>query len=102
FIAVNAATGLLKTICKVSINAFNNPLVCRWSHGNPLRGMGGCGVDVAPGCKGGGAGVAAANYANCKSGCQLGIPSRQPRTVERKRPVRNPSRTSSSDNVPKL
>jgi len=44
----------------------------------------------------GAAAMSPANSANCDNGCQLAIPSRQPRSVERKRPERRPSRTCSS------
>src|SRR6202011_2262957 len=114
-IAVNASPGRVSTICNVSIKALKNPLVWRSSHGNPLRGavdgdpaagaiaVGGVGV-----CGGGtpdaeaAAAISLANSLNCESGCQLAIPSFQPRSVGRKRPARSASRTCSSGNVPRL
>src|SRR5437867_13272752 len=64
--------------------------------------MGVSDVDVAPIFGGGAGGTAASSSENCESGCQLSIPWRQPRSVGAKRPVRSPSRTSSSENAPKL
>src|SRR5437764_13199631 len=64
--------------------------------------MGVSDVDVAPIFGGGAGGTAASSSENCESGFQLSIPSRQPRSVGAKRPVRRPSRTSSSENTPKL
>src|SRR4030095_817376 len=102
FITVNASPGFVSTITRVSTNALKNPRSCRCSHGNPPRGETVPDVDVAPICAGGVADAAAASSGNCESGFQPAIPSLQPRSVGRKLPVRNPSRTSSSENTPKL
>ena len=59
-------------------------------------------LEPAPICVGGAAGAAAPNSGNWESGCQVAIPSRHPISVAAKRPVRRPSRTSSSENAPKL
>src|SRR5438105_1978029 len=87
--AVNASAGLVNTICKVSTNAVKNPFCCRSSHGRPERV-----ATVAPGltappanCGGGLAApgpVSCANSEICASGCQVAMPSRQPRTIRRK------------------
>ena len=93
------------------MKADTSPLLARASHGKPLLG-----TDVDPvagatalegvGACGGGAAAAAgkseANSANCESGCQFAMPSFQPRSLERKRPLRIPSRTCSSGNAPRL
>src|SRR6202011_249191 len=100
--------GRVKTICRVSINALKNGRPARLSHGKPLRGAGvsaagptaGVFVDLASD-GGGGGGAPVANSGNFESCSQVDIPSRQPRSVEMKRPVRSPSRTSSSENVPR-
>src|SRR5437762_8380337 len=97
------------------MKALKNPLVSRASHGNPLRaadasGPAGAGagviVDVTGGGDGGGVAAAAGpvslNSANCESGCQLVMPSRQPRSPGTKRPERSPSRTSSSEKTPSV
>src|SRR5438552_4424603 len=100
------------------MKAENNPLLWRSSHGKPLRGADAVDVDPAAGaiivggvgvCGGGGAAADAAaaamsspNSENWDSGCQLAIPSRQPRSLGRKRPARIPSRTCSSGNAPRL
>src|SRR6267378_4115660 len=104
----------VKIICKVSMNAENSPLLWRSSQGNPLRGA--AVVDPAVGaiiagvvgvCGGGAlvagaAAISSAKSVNCESGCQLAMPSRQPRSLGRKRPARIPSRTCSSGNAPRL
>src|SRR6266516_2796366 len=59
-------------------------------------------MKVAPVWGGGAGGAVADNSGNCESGCQVAIPSRHPISVAAKRPVRRPSRTSSSENAPKL
>src|ERR1700757_4957300 len=97
-INVNASFGRVRTICKVSINAEASPLLCRWSHGNPVRGV----ADVDPAavvaiavgggdvCGGGAAAAGApaavkssANSENCESGCQFAMLSFQPRSLGR-------------------
>jgi len=56
----------------------------------------GCGLAALPGP------VSWANSEICASGSQVAIPSRQPRSVPKNFPLRNPSRTSSSENVPRF
>src|SRR5438874_392130 len=114
FMERNAKSGLVKTICNVSMNALNQPFCSRSSQGSPVRETGasaaapivaGVIVDVATGGGGSGTGAApisAENSANCESGCQLAMPSRQPRSVARNRPERSPSRTSCSEKTPSV
>ena len=101
-IAVKASPGLVRTMTRVSTNALKKPRSCRFSQGSPLRGAVVSDVEPAPICAGGAAGATAPNSGNCESGCQVAIPSRHPISVGAKRPVRRPSRTSSSENTPKL
>src|ERR1700726_1970074 len=98
------------------MNAEKSPFASRWSHGKPVRADGGKAPDdgvavgaTLVGCGGGGGGggaaaaapTFAANSVNCESGCQVAIPSRQPRSLGKNRPLGRPSRTCSSGNAPR-
>src|SRR5207249_9517677 len=79
-----------------------NDQIARGSVFATATDAGGADVGVAPICGGGGAVTTAPSSGNCESGCQFAIPSRHPMSPAAKRPVRRPSRTSSSENTPKL
>src|ERR1017187_7880346 len=104
--AGKAWAGLLKVICEGSMQVLKNGRPCRFSQGNPLRGAGasafGAAVDGAMVDATGGGDAPPPNSGNFESASQFAIPSRQPRSVRAKRPLRSPSRTSSSENVPRL
>src|ERR1700730_7194099 len=98
--AVKATAGLLTLIWSVSENALNNGRPARFPQGKPLRaagvaalggGMDAGGVIVDLGSGEDGENAAARNSRHLESGSQVDIPSRQPRSLELKRPVRRPS-----------